>query len=75
MHNHHTAFVVLLSIGFVWEFIWKAFALWRAARLRQPAWFVCLFVLNTAGVLEIVYLLTHRAKDELEASEEHPLGQ
>lgn len=60
-------------LGFlvVWELIWKAFALWRAARLKQVVWFIALVSMNTAGVLPIVYLLTSRtAYRNLLSSEE-----
>ena len=47
---------------FLWDFIWKGFALWRAGRRNQPAWFFLLFILNTAGILPIVYLFITRDK-------------
>jgi hypothetical protein len=47
------AFVALVT----WSLIWKGFALWRAGRNNQLAWFVIMLLLNTAGILEIVYLL------------------
>lgn len=40
----------------VWALAWKGFALWRAGRLNQPKWFVALLVINTLGILEIIYL-------------------
>ncbi len=48
----------------LWEIIWKGFALWRAGRRNQPAWFFLLFVLNTAGILPIVYLFVTREKKQ-----------
>lgn len=36
----------------------KGFALWRAGRNNHTGWFIALFILNTAGILEIIYLLT-----------------
>lgn len=57
------AFLSPFIIGLIlWEAIWKGFALWRAGRRNQPAWFFLLFVLNTAGILPIVYLLISRDK-------------
>jgi hypothetical protein len=41
----------------VWDLFWRSLALLRAARRRQPVWFLCLLVLSTGGVLPIVYLL------------------
>jgi hypothetical protein len=40
----------------VWTLIWKGFALWRAANKQQKYWFIAMLVLNTAGIVEIVYL-------------------
>lgn len=44
--------IVLLII---WSAFWKGLALWKAARRNEKAWFVALFVINTAGFLEILY--------------------
>jgi len=40
----------------VWSTIWKGLALWKSARQRQTAWFVVMLVVNTVGLLEILYL-------------------
>lgn len=40
----------------IWSGVWKALALWRAARSNAVAWYVVLCVINTAGLLEILYL-------------------
>jgi len=40
----------------VWSITWKVLALWKAARNRQLGWFLFLFVINSAGVLEILYI-------------------
>jgi len=47
------AMFVLVS---VWSLPWKGFALWKAARLGQPWWFVALLVVNTVGIFEIMYI-------------------
>ena len=49
---------------FLWDFVWKGFALWRAGRRNQPAWFFLLLILNTAGILPIIYLLITREKKQ-----------
>lgn len=41
----------------LWSLFWKGMALYRAARNEQKGWFIALLVINTAGILEIVYLL------------------
>lgn len=50
----------IIGILAVWELVWKGFALWRAAQRDNMAWFVVLLVINSAGILPIVYLLLHR---------------
>jgi len=56
------ALFVLLAI---WTTVIKAFALWHSARNGQTFWFVALLVVNSLGVLELVYLLAFR-KDKRE---------
>jgi len=47
----------LLSVLILlWVSIWKAIALWKAAGKRQLVWFIILLVVNTLGILEILYL-------------------
>jgi len=46
----------LVVVAAVWEVVWKAFALWRAAKNDDKVWFVALIILNTAGILDILYL-------------------
>jgi hypothetical protein len=36
--------------------IWKGFALWKAVKKNSLVWFVILFVVNTVGILEILYI-------------------
>ena len=42
----------------------KGLGLWRAGRRNQPAWFFLIFVLNTAGILPIIYLFVTREKKQ-----------
>lgn len=48
--------VWLIVIVAIWSLVWKGFALWRAGRENSPIWFIVLLVVNTVGILEIVYL-------------------
>lgn len=40
----------------LWALIWKGLALWHAARRGQYWWFLALLIVNTFGILEIIYL-------------------
>ena len=59
--------LTIILILVAWELIWKAIALWRAARYNQPVWFGLLLVLNTAGILPIIYVLMTSQRDEAAA--------
>lgn len=48
--------VPLVLILGVWTLFWKAMALWRAARKSHRVWFVIFMIVNTAGILELIYL-------------------
>jgi len=47
--------LILLPIV-AWSLFWKGLALWRAAKDDQQYWFIAILMVNTLGVLEIVYL-------------------
>jgi len=51
--------VSLLIVAAAWSFFWKILALYRTASRKHKIWFILLFFINTAGILEIIYLLTH----------------
>ena len=34
----------------------KAIGMWKSARNKQLAWFICIAVFNTVGILPIIYL-------------------
>lgn len=51
----HDFWPLLLILG-LWSLLWKGLALWHASRNKQPWWFVIILVLNTVGILEIIYL-------------------
>lgn len=48
--------VWVIVIATTWSLIWKGFALWRAAERKSVPWFIVLLVVNTLGILEILYL-------------------
>jgi predicted membrane channel-forming protein YqfA (hemolysin III family) len=47
----------ILYLLIVWSIIWKGIALWHSARNKQLVWYIALLIINTVGVLEIVYLI------------------
>jgi hypothetical protein len=45
-----------ILIILIWSLFWKGLALWHSARRNEPWWFIILLVVNSAGILEIVYI-------------------
>jgi sorbitol-specific phosphotransferase system component IIC len=68
MENFHhlqdifPCFLPILVILILWEAVWKIIALWKAARNNQLAWFICIAVINTVGILPIIYILMQMKK-------------
>ncbi len=52
--------LVLAMVLMLWELVWKAFGMWRAARRGNSVWFILMLVFNTVGILPIIYLLLTR---------------
>lgn len=46
----------LFILVLVWSLIWKGLALWHAGRRGDAVWFIVLLIVNTLGILEIIYL-------------------
>jgi len=46
----------IFPVLYLWSAVWKGFALWKAAKKDSKVWFVILFVVNTMGLLEILYI-------------------
>ena len=47
---------VFIALAIIWTLVWKGMALWRSAELRQKYWFIAILLINTLGILEIIYL-------------------
>ena len=54
------AFIIFIVILSFWDAVWKLIALWKSARNNHLAWFICIAIINSIGILPIVYILIHR---------------
>ena len=46
--------IIILLV--IWENVWRIIGMWKSGRNKQLAWFICIGILNTAGILPIIYL-------------------
>lgn len=56
--------VTLFVLLAIWSIIWKGIALWKAARNGSKAWYVVMLIVNTMGILEIVYIFFFSRKKQ-----------
>ncbi len=52
----------VLAILLVWSMFWKGWGLWRAGNRKEKGWFIAMFILNTLGILPIIYIYITRPK-------------
>ena len=46
----------------IWEGVWTAIAMWRAAKNNHMLWFIIFFLVNLLAIPEIVYIILTRKK-------------
>jgi hypothetical protein len=56
---------LVIIIG-LWVLPWKAVALWRSAQRKNKWWFIALLIMNTLGLLEILYIFVFSKNKKLE---------
>lgn len=54
----------VLVVLMIWEAVWKLIALWKCGRNNQLVWFIVIGILNTVGILPIIYLLFFQKKED-----------
>lgn len=53
-----------MAVLVIWTLIWKGIALWKAGTSKKKVWFIVLLVLNTVGILEILYIFIFSKEGE-----------
>ena len=48
--------MTLIMVLVVWSIIWKGLGLWYSARNEDKIWFILILVVNTVGIIPIIYL-------------------
>lgn len=57
-------FLSILIVLVIWEMVWKGLALWKAGKNKDLIWFILILILNTAGILPIIYLIYSNNKEQ-----------
>lgn len=59
-----TFWIVILIIAALWDLAWRSMALWISAHKKQKVWFGFLLVVNSVGILPIIYLLLNSKRQD-----------
>jgi hypothetical protein len=60
--------LLLLLIATAWSLVWKGIALWKAARNGCKVWYLIILLINTLGILEILYIFVFSKSKSEEAT-------
>jgi len=63
-------YLIMIILISVWDGVWKLIALWKAATKRSLAWFIILAVINSAGILPILYIFVFSKSGKKKIEEE-----
>ena len=55
---------LVTSLVIAWSIAWKGVALWRAGRNSHLVWFIVMLIVNTLGILEIIYIFAFSRRKE-----------
>ena len=62
--EHNFGLFGLLIPFAIFDLILRGFALWRSAKKDQNVWFIALLVVNSMGILPLIYLILNRDQKE-----------
>jgi hypothetical protein len=48
---------VPITFFVIWSLFWTGMALWHAAKRNEKWWFILFFLVHTAGIVELLYLI------------------
>ncbi|MGB8359738.1 MAG: DUF5652 family protein [Bacteroidales bacterium] len=60
IHSMLPWLIPVILVLVIWDTVWKLIAMWKAARNNHLAWYICIFIFNTIGILPIIYILLHK---------------
>lgn len=72
LNDPNVQMVLLLLVA--WDIVWRGIALWKSAENKSKPWFVALLILNTVGVLPIVYVFFFADKKGKKTEDNKPVA-
>lgn len=56
---------IFIMVLVIWEIVWKGLALWFASKNNQKIWYVAILLINSIGIIPLVYLVFFRKDKKL----------
>lgn len=69
LHAQSPSFLLFFSVLMIWTIVWKGLALWKSARQTDKWWFIALLIINTAGILDLLYYYFFSKRDRKDTEE------
>lgn len=57
----------IIILLFIWDLYWRGIALWKAARNKDVRWFIALLIINSVGILPLLYLYVFGQSKKLQS--------
>lgn len=70
-YNLSTTWTIVLIVWATWELAWKGAALWIASQKHQRIWFIALLLVNSVGILPMLYLLLNYTDQDANDEKEY----
>lgn len=63
-YEDYSTLIGIVLFLVVIDAILKLITLWKSARRKQMVWFIFLALINSLGILPVIYLIANRNKDK-----------
>jgi predicted Co/Zn/Cd cation transporter (cation efflux family) len=63
-NNWLCVLIPIIVVLAIWDIVWKLIGLWKAGRNNELGWFIAIALINSIGILPIIYILIQRKKNK-----------
>jgi hypothetical protein len=64
LYFQNPRFLLWLTPLLIWDLFWRGKALWKASKNNQLYWFIALLIVNSIGILPLIYLAFFQKKSK-----------
>jgi hypothetical protein len=64
--NLSTVWVIVIIVLALWDLAWRGVGLWKASNNDQKIWYILILVINSLGILPIIYIVLNNKGEDHE---------